>query len=136
MILSDLFSAFIGLCCGIITGAAIMAFYTVLGIFSNVQHVTGYKKAGNMLVGCTFLGVILGILVTLYDLYIPVPWFAAVFALFGGAFIGVFILSLAETINVLPHLYKIKKSHAIVMGLIIVFAVGKLVGSLIDLTMK
>ena len=136
MIQGEIFAAFMGICCGLITGTAIMAFYTVLGIFSNVQHVTGYKKAGNLLVLCTFFGVILGMAVTLYDFCLSVYWLGIIFALFGGAFIGVFILSLAETINVLPHLYSIKKSHAIVMGLIIVFAVGKLVGSLIDLLIK
>ena len=129
---SNLLAAFTGFAGGILSGAALCAFYIALGLYSKLQQICGYEKAHIYLTVCNLAGVVFGTLIGIFDAALPMQWILPVFGVFGGAFIGVYILSLAEVTSLLPKMYRIQKSNAVIVGLLMIFAAGKLAGSLVN----
>ena len=129
---TDLLAAFTGFSGGMLSGAALCAFYIALGIYAKLQQICGYQRAHGYLIASNLIGVVLGTAIGIFDLTFLAQWIIPVFGIFGGAFIGVYILSLAEVTSLLPKLYRIRRSNAVIMGLLIIFAAGKLAGSLVN----
>lgn len=118
---------------GVLTGSAVSAFFIVLGIFSKLSAAGGLPGLQRAYAGAAALGVLWGCVATLSGVSLDmgmVPAGAASF--FSGAYIGVFIISLAEVINLLPLLYKSQRRKAILVTMLLVFMASKVAGSLLD----
>lgn len=100
---------FVGLCGGGVVAAGLFSFIISIGALNRIigkthtgNHITLYEN-------CIIVGITLGNLVNIYEpdpaKWFPV-WIGAVlmimFGLFAGIFVGVLVMSLAETLNVLP----------------------------------
>ena len=131
MIAGNLFSILLGFSGGVATGAALCAFYVALGVFSKLNRLSGVQNSYHTYIIIAWLGVLFGVGITIFNLEIPIWWLQIPFGFFGGAFIGVFIASLAEVTNILPCLYRESKSKTALLVILIVFAIGKVSGALI-----
>ncbi len=118
---------------GFLAGSAVSAFFIVLGIFSKLSAAGGLPGLQRAYAGAAALGVIWGCVATLFGLSIRAGLVSAGAAsFFSGAYVGVFILSLAEVINLLPLLYKSQRRKAILVIMLLTLVASKVVGSLLD----
>lgn len=128
----NLFSILLGFSGGVATGTALCAFYVALGVFSKLNRLSGVQSSYRAYILLALAGVMFGVGITIFHLEIPIWWLQIPFGFFGGAFVGVFIASLAEVTNILPCLYRESKSKTALLVLLIVFAIGKVSGALIN----
>ncbi len=95
--------AFFGLAAGGVTAAGIFAFLVAIGLIQRMADKTHTASRVGLYETCFILGGVWGNLVWFYDLPL---WggtvLCAVLGLAYGIFIGCLIMSLAETLNVIP----------------------------------
>jgi len=120
------------LCSGFMVGGAFAAFYSALGVFSKIFHVSTLKKGYKLFVICMGAGIVFGSAASIYNISLDnTTWFAYAFLLFGGTFIGVYIALLAEILKTIAVLSGLGFSKALLFIAIMTVAVGKLAGSLV-----
>ncbi len=130
--MDSVLSAVTGLSAGIVTGAALCAFYIALGVFSKSLQSLSVGIRAIMLAASSGAGVVLGTLITLFDLRIPAGIAgAAVFGLFGGAYVGFVIACLAEITDAIPVIKNYGLTKRIIVVVLMGFVLGKTTGSLV-----
>ena len=122
---------------GLVTAGGVFALITVIGIIPRLAgrsrtgaHIHAYETA-------ICLGGILGNLADLYE--IPLDFGGAGEILFGlcsGIFVGCLVMSLAETVDVIPILVRRTRLRVGVQFVVLSFALGKGIGSILYFTEK
>jgi stage V sporulation protein AB len=131
--MSLIFSCMSALAMGFVAGSAASAFFIVLGIFSKLSAAGGLPGLQRAYAGAAALGVLWGCFASLFGLSLHAGMiFADAASFFSGAYIGVFIISLAEVINLLPLLYKSQRRKAILILMLLILVASKVAGSLLD----
>lgn len=130
--MGDFISGFTGLCTGIVAGSALCAFYIALGVFAKSAQSIGIFHVGIAPILSSAAGCIMGTVITIFDvnLYAGVP-FAGIFGLFAGIYVGIFIGCLADVVSSIPVIKNYDLSANYIALILIVFVIGKLIGSVI-----
>ena len=124
-------SGLTGLCAGIVSGAALCAFYVALGVFSK-SALSLHINAGKAMALSSVSGGLLGTVVTIFGGTVPVGATGAVlFGLFGGMYIGIVIACLAEVTDAIPIIKNYGLSRKAIVVLLTGFVLGKTAGSFI-----
>ncbi|MDD5017762.1 MAG: stage V sporulation protein AB [Eubacteriales bacterium] len=125
-------SGLTGLSAGLISGAALCAFYIALGVFSKSAISLGVKNTGKAIAVCSAAGSVAGTLITLFDVHLKMScYWPGVFGLFAGVYVGIFIACLAEVTNSVPVIRNLGISGKYITLILTVFVAGKLAGSIL-----
>ena len=126
--------AFIGLCGGLLVAGGLFAFLALVGVVTRLAAGTTTAKYLMFYEDMSLLGCVGGNLLFLYGFSLPLGnIFLGMYGLGAGVFTGCLAAALAEVVNMMPVLSErvsLKKGMAGIMGL---FALGKLIGSLFGL---
>lgn len=131
--------AVFGFCGGIVTSAGYFAVINSIGMINRAASVTRTREKILLYEDTIVTGVIVGTFLSLYDGAFNVPKAAgaviiALYGLFAGMFIGLFVVSLAENVKAIPILVK-RVNVASGLGLVVsCIAFGKAVGHIIYYT--
>ena len=142
MILSQLLLLFIGMCAGAIIAAGASAFLAIIGVFPRMIGKTGTRSHVRLFETSLVLGGVLGNALDIYEvsLFFGGNGAAAEFirqalmALFGlgsGVFVGCLVMSLAETLKVIPVMNRRIRLSVGLAAIVLAVALGKMSGSLI-----
>lgn len=121
----------VGLSGGLIVGAGLVAFLTVLGIVPRLTQITKTGKYIHLyqygiIVGSVFWGW-----VGMHELTFSLPFhLSALHGLFAGLFVGMLAAALTEVLNVLPILAKRINLVEKIIWLLMAMVLGKIFGSL------
>lgn len=119
---------------GFVVSGGIFAFLTMIGIFPRVLSVT--KTTGHiyLLETMVILGGSLGNIMDIFDIKLHLGAAGlAVYGLFAGVYVGCLAMALAEALKVIPVLIKRVKFDYGLSWMITGIAVGKAVGTLIQM---
>lgn len=121
-----------GLGQGILVGGAAMLMVTILDILPRLAVLSGVKWPINVWAGIFTGGMLFSCAGSLLGFTAGLPVWLDVFAfVFFGAYVGVLLMALAETLDLFPAgLGKIVPSAAM-KGVLIMLVVGKLAGSVL-----
>lgn len=130
MFLENLLLIFIGIAAGGVISAGTFAFITIIGMVPRLAGKTGTKKHLRLYEDCIVLGAAAGNIMDLYRF----PLFggkiaAGIFGLFSGIFVGVLVLSLAETLDAVPVLARRIRLSVGIQYVILALAAGKCLGA-------
>lgn len=124
----------IGIAGGNIVAGGIYAFITMLKIIQRLSTCTGTVKNYLFYEDCVMAGAILGNLLYIFQWSIPLsPVFLLVYGTFSGIFVGCLAIALAELIDVIPAFSRRIGLKMGISFLILCTAIGKGVGSLVQL---
>lgn len=124
----------IGTTAGVITSAGIFAFVTVIGVLTRLAIRTGTADHISLYEDITVVGVVFGNILSIFHLKIPVGVVGLIFfGFFSGCYIGSLAVALEEVLQVFPIITHRMKLKAGVPVLIVILALGKLVGALYHL---
>ena len=129
---ANLLAGFAALSAGLVSGGALCALYIALGVFTKPAARLGLDPTNG--VGGTFaaVGAAAGTVVTLFGFHWPVGgFFAGVSGLFAGIYTGILIACLAEVADSIPLLQRFGVSVRSIVWILLTFAAGKLLGSLV-----
>ena len=125
-ILGHLFLGIISLSGGLIVSSAAIALILELDLISRFAGITHTAHRTKLYEKCITAGVILGNLLTIYTIRVPASgWLAGCFGLFGGIYLGSWIMALAETIGVFPILFKKTGVRVGFSAILLAAAIGK-----------
>lgn len=123
---------FYGFAAGMVVSAGVFAFIAAIGIVPRLAKRTGTERFIPVYEDTITLGGLFGTTAMFIDYRLPpVPLLAAAFALFAGMFVGVLAVALAEVLNVMPVMMRRSRLTNGLPWLILAFALGKTVGSLV-----
>ena len=129
--MAELLAGFTALCAGLVSGAALCALYIALGVFTRPAMRLGLRP-GRMSGSAAAAGAAAGAIVTLYDVSWPIGgFFASAAGLFAGVYTGILIACLAEVADSIPLLRRFGVSVRLTAYILLAFAAGKLLGSLV-----
>ena len=136
MFLKEVFLVFIGLSAGGIIAAGVFAFLAIIGVFPRLIGITHTKKHILLYESFIILGGTLG---NIWDIYeIPIGFggnpVLGIYGLSAGIFVGILVMSLAETLKALPVMSRRIHLAVGLQYLILSIGLGKLIGSLIYFT--
>lgn len=133
MLLKQTLLVLIGLSCGGVISAGIFAFLAIIGVFPRVIGKTKTKKHILLYETVIIIGGVLGNVIDLFEFPIPFLGPAALSALglSYGVFVGCLVMSLSETLKVLPVMNRRARLAVGLQYVILVLAVGKLSGALL-----
>ncbi|MGN0298846.1 MAG: stage V sporulation protein AB [Lachnospiraceae bacterium] len=121
----------VGLGAGAITAAGTFALITVVGILPRLAGYTHTAKHMHLYEWSIIAGGIVGNILYLFPISLTyIRFLIPVFGLALGVFVSSLVMSLAETIDVMPILvrrFRIREGFA---WIIVAFALGKVLGSL------
>jgi len=127
-----LLAGFSALSAGLVAGGALCALYIALGVFTKPAARLGLKATGVASGGFAAAGAAAGAAVTLFGFRWPIgSAFAGVSGLFAGVYTGILIACLAEVADSIPLLRRFGIPAYSIVWILLAFAVGKLLGSLI-----
>ncbi len=125
----------IGLGGGNIVAAGIYAFISLLKIIPRLSTASNTVKHTLFYEDCVTVGAVLGNLIYVFQWKMPLGMpFMIVYAVFSGLFVGCLAIALAEVLDVIPTLARRAKLKVGIPILIICTALGKGIGSLLQLT--
>lgn len=131
LLLEKLALILLGLGAGGVVASGIVAFITIIGIVPIMAYRTKTLHYMLWYENAVIIGSIAGSIFTFWQIPLPIGPIVTIFLFFAfGIFIGVFIIALAETLDVFPifdRRIKVRKGITII---VISLALGKLVGSL------
>ena len=126
--------AVVGLCGGLLVAGGLFAFLALVGVITRLAAGTTTAKYITFYEDMSLLGCVGGNLLFLYGFRMPLGnVFLAMYGIGAGVFTGCLAAALSEVVNMFPVLSErvnLKKGMA---GIMAMFAVGKLVGSLFGL---
>ena len=133
MLLKQTLLVLIGLSCGGVISAGIFAFLAIIGVFPRVIGKTKTKKHILLCETVIIIGGVLGNVIDLFEFPIPFLGPAALSALglSYGVFVGCLVMSLSETLKVLPVMNRRARLAVGLQYVILALAVGKLSGALL-----
>lgn len=137
MLLKQGLLAVFGLCAGGMIAAGVFAFLAIIGIYPRLIGKTKTKQHIMLYESLLIVGGICGNLLYLFD----VPFFLSdgligkagltVFGLAAGIFVGCLVMSLSETLKVLPVMNRRVRLAVGLQYVILALAVGKMLGALV-----
>lgn len=137
MLLKQIFLAVFGACAGGIIAAGVFAFLAIIGIYPRLIGKTGTKAHIMWYETMLILGGVFGNSLYLFD----VPFFLSrglpgqtglvVFGLGAGIFVGCLVMSLSETLKVLPVMNRRIRLAVGLQYVILALALGKMTGALL-----
>ena len=126
--------AVVGLCGGLLVAGGLFAFLALVGVITRLAAGTTTAKYITFYEDMSLLGCVGGNLLFLYGFHMPLGnVFLGMYGIGAGVFTGCLASALSEVVNMFPVLSErvnLKKGMA---GIMAMFAVGKLVGSLFGL---
>jgi len=130
--MSHVIAAFIGLASGLAIAGAVFALIAAIGVVPHMAAGTGTARHVRVYEEAIIFGGIFGAATMVFDMRISL-WsiMIVVVGLCAGVFFGVFVMSLAEELNVLPIMSKRLSIRRGVGWLILAVALGKAAGSLL-----
>lgn len=124
----------IGLCGGLLVAGGLFAFLALIGVVTRLAAGTTTAKYITCYEDMSLLGCVGGNLLFLYGFSLPLGnIFLGLYGIGAGVFTGCLAAALAEVVNMIPVLSErihLKKGLA---GIMAMFALGKLAGSLFGL---
>ena len=97
------FLAFFGLAAGAVTAAGYFALITSVGMINRAAASTGTTKSIFFYEECLLFGVVTGNCLSMFNISIDIGTAGIVmYGVFSGMFIGLLVVSLAETLKALP----------------------------------
>ena len=127
----------IGFSSGFIVAGGVVALMVGLGIVTRFIGITHTAKRIFLYENAILAGTVVGTILTVYNMSLTIGvWILGIAGLFMGAFVGGWIMALAEVINVFPvycRRFGITKGLSLI---IITMAVGKVLGSLLIFYMR
>ena len=124
----------IGLCGGLLVAGGLFAFLALTGVVTRL--IAGTKTAKYVLFyeDMALLGCTAGNLLYIYRFGLPLgPVFLGLYGIGAGIFAGCLAAALAEVVNMLPVLSERVNLKKGMTGIMVLFALGKLAGSLFGL---
>ncbi|MBQ9091776.1 MAG: stage V sporulation protein AB [Anaerotignum sp.] len=117
---------------GLMVSAGVFAFIAAIGIIPRMAWRTQTRQYVRFYEDIIVLGGLFGTTAMFVDYRLP-PWgfLAGSVALFNGLFVGVLAMALTEVLNVMPILMRRARLTKGLQWVILSFALGKVVGSLI-----
>ncbi len=132
MLIKIIISIIIGYGFGMVVGTGISAFFSIIKVVPCMAKKTKTKKYVRTYENALMLGTLLGGTTILFNYYFPIGnFFAALFSLLSGIFIGVLSMCLAEVFDVMPIMMKRFNLRIGIKIFVIMLALGKLTGSII-----
>jgi len=133
--MNSIFAGFVGLASGIAISGAVFALIAAIGVVPHMAKKTGTARFVRFFEEAIIWGGIFGAASMVINIHLPQIGIVAVFlGLVTGVFFGVFVMSLAEELNVLPIMSKRLGVKRGIAWFVTAIAVGKLVGSLLYFT--
>jgi len=124
----------IGLCGGFLVAGGLFAFLTLAGVVTRLAAGTATAKYLMIYEDLALLGCTAGNLLYIYRFRIPMGLlFLGTYGMGAGVFTGCLAAALAEVVNMLPVLSERVNLKKGMSGIMTLFALGKLVGSLFGL---
>jgi len=125
-----------GLSAGALTAAGLFSVLSSIAMINRAADVTKTKKHLLLYEDCIVLGAIFGNIFSFLEIRLHIPdllGLAAVviFGTIAGMFVGLFVVSLAETIKTIPIFFRRFKIGAGLGVIILMIGIGKAVGHII-----
>ena len=127
----DILLILLGLLCVIAVAAGSFALIASLGLIPRLAGKTSVAAFCIPLENAVIFGGIFGIILAIFP-EIPFPlgkWFAIVYGISAGTFVGCLSVALAEVLNVFPILFRRMNLKTGLRLLIFAFALGKALGA-------
>lgn len=117
---------------GLMVSAGVFAFIAAIGIVPRMAWRTGTRHYVRWYEDAIVLGGIFGTTTMFVDYRLPASdVLLGAFALCNGLFVGVLAMALTEVLNVMPILMRRARLTKGLQWIILAFALGKVVGSLL-----
>ena len=117
---------------GLMVSAGVFAFIAAIGIVPRMAWRTQTRHYVRWYEDVIILGGIFGTTTMFVDYRLPPSDFLlSIVALFNGLFVGVLAMALTEVLNVMPILMRRARLTKGLQWIILAFALGKIVGSLL-----
>ena len=127
-----LFLIMFSIAAGLMVSAGVFAFIAAIGIVPRMAWRTGTRHFVRWYEDVIVLGGIFGTTTMFIDYRLPPSDFLlGAVALFNGLFVGVLAMALTEVLNVMPILMRRARLTKGLQWIILAFALGKIVGSLL-----
>ena len=124
----------IGLSAGLLVAGGLFAFLALVGVVTRLAAGTTTARYLKFYEDMALLGCTAGNLFFLYRFQLPASvLFLGIYGIGAGVFTGCLAAALAEVVNMLPVLSERVGLKRGMVGIMTVFALGKLVGSLYNL---
>lgn len=122
----------LGFSSGVAVSAGVFSFIAAIGIIPRMAQRSKTEKYIRLYEDVILLGGLFGSTAMFVDYRLaPIPILVAGYALAIGIFIGVLAMALAEVLNVMPILLRRTRITKGLPWLILCFALGKMVGSIL-----
>lgn len=126
--------AFIGLCGGLLVAGGLFAFLTLAGVVTRLAAGTKTAKYLMFYEDMALFGCTVGNLLFIYKFDLALGnLFLGLYGIGAGVFTGCLAAALAEVVNMMPVLSERVSLKKGMTGIMLLFALGKLAGSLFDL---
>lgn len=130
--MSYFLAGFLGLSSGVAISGAVFALIAAIGVVPHMAKKTGTQRYVRLFEEAIIWGGIFGAVTMVLNFSFPqVSLIAILLGLATGVFFGVFVMSLAEELNVLPIMSKRLRIKRGIPYFVASIAVGKMIGSLL-----
>lgn len=134
ILIKTIILGFIGLSSGLVIAGAVFAFITMIGLVTRLASRTATAKHISLYEDCFTIGGTIGNIIYLFQLSIPLYLFGiGIYGLFSGIFVGCLAIALAEALNTIPIFSKRISLRRGMPYVVLAFALGKGIGSFIQL---
>lgn len=124
----------VGLCGGLLVAGGLFAFLALVGVVTRLAAGTTTAKYITFYEDMSLLGCVGGNLLFLYKFGLPLGnVFLGMYGIGSGVFTGCLAAALAEVVNMFPVLSERVNLKKGMTGIMVMFAIGKLIGSLFGL---
>lgn len=135
--MGETLAAVTGFSSGFIVAGGVVALMVGLGIitrFIGISHTAAHIRASE---NAILLGTLVGTILTVYEVSLPLgSWVLVIAGLFMGAFVGGWIMALAEIVNVFPVYCRRLGITKGTSCIVIFLAIGKTLGSMFHFYMR
>ncbi len=126
-----------GIGSGVVISGGVFSLIATVGIIPRMAEKTNTLDRIMLYEEAIIFGGIAGTLTLFINFYFPVGWLiAAAFSLCIGIFFGELAVSIAEVLNVFPIFMKRFKLSGCISAIVLSFALGKVLGSLMYFLIK
>ena len=133
--MKDLFLILFSVSSGLMVSAGVFAFIAAIGIVPRMAWRTKTRSYVRFYEDMIVLGGVFGTTAMFVEYRLPSwDWLVLSVFLFEGLFVGVLAMALTEVLNVMPILMRRTRLTKGLQWLILAFALGKVIGSLLYFT--